>query len=122
MMDNTQQVISLDVDTTIDDWTDIWSMAYHEAITSFSIDLQKVILQGKNFEELLQKLQDADDTHKEQSIFRRGLDNLKGPLDKCKLVLDFTEPFLSMEPTAKTAVGVVQSVTTVRPDAAGLII
>ncbi|KAI1749273.1 hypothetical protein F4782DRAFT_310336 [Xylaria castorea] len=113
LTDNTQQVISLNPNTPAGQWTDVWSMAYHEAVASFSKDVQQVIMQGKNFEELLQKLEETDEANKGESIFRRGLDNLQKPLGTCKLVLDFAEPFLSMEPTAATAAGVVQGVTTV---------
>ncbi|KAI0968730.1 hypothetical protein F4678DRAFT_464345 [Xylaria arbuscula] len=92
---------------------DVWSIAYREAIASFSKDEQGQIKHDENFKDLLQKLNKIDEANKSESSFQRGLDRLQGPLKTCKLVLDFAAPFLSMEPTAATAVGVVQGVTTV---------
>ncbi|KAJ8131590.1 hypothetical protein O1611_g2033 [Lasiodiplodia mahajangana] len=113
LADNTQQVISLDSDTPTETWTDVWSIAYHEAIASFSEDAQKVIMQGRTFQELIRKLEATDNANKDESIFRRGLDNLRKPLETVELVLDITTPFLGMEPTAATAAGVVRAVITV---------
>ncbi|KAI0446340.1 hypothetical protein F4803DRAFT_504452 [Xylaria telfairii] len=111
--DNTQQVIALDSASPAERWRDVWTVAYREAVASFDKEVQGQIMHAQNFEHLLKRLDDMDEANKTGSAFRRGLDHLQGSLETCKMVLDFAAPFLSMEPTAATATGIVQGVTTI---------
>ncbi|KAI1174483.1 hypothetical protein F4777DRAFT_381795 [Nemania sp. FL0916] len=114
--DNTEQALSLASGAPVGQWQDagpdVWSAAYHIAMESLNENDRRQIMRHECFGELLKKLDEIDGAHKTKS-FQRGLDRLQGPLATCKLVLDFTAPFLGVEPTAATAVGVVQGVTTV---------
>lgn len=92
---------------------DIWSAAYSEAVHSMGEKVNSVILKGEKLETVLQKLQETNEDHADESLFRRGLRNLETPLHGLKLALDLTKPFLCFEPTASTAVGVVSCVTAV---------
>jgi hypothetical protein len=97
--------------------TDLWSAALREAINTYEPKLDIARFDGKTIAQLFTDLDTIDKSCTEQSIFRRGLAHLqsvRGPLDNFKVALDLVHPFLSFDPTAATAVGIVKGVTAVR--------
>jgi len=92
---------------------DLWSIAYREAVLSFGDEVKSDILMGERIEKLLTSLEETNEELAGDSLFRRGLRRLQGPLRNIKLALDIAHPVTSIEPTASTAVGVVSSVTAV---------
>ena len=94
-------------------FTDMWSAAYREAVFSFGDDVKSVILKGERIETLLKSLEETNEELAGDSLFRRGVRRLQGPLKNFKLALDMASPLASIEPTASTAVGVVSCVTAV---------
>ncbi|KAM5356709.1 hypothetical protein ACJ41O_003355 [Fusarium nematophilum] len=62
---------------------------------------------------LFSQLNEIDDTHRQQSLFRRGVDTVKPYLDGLHISLGFISPFAAGEPTAGTAIGLIQGVTSI---------
>lgn len=99
------------------DSTDLWSAALREAINTFEPRTDVAQFAGKTIAQLFTDLDTIDKSGTERSIFRRGLAHLqcvRGSLDNFKVALDLVHPFLSFDPTAATAVGIVRGVTAVR--------
>lgn len=95
---------------------DIWSDAYREAVQSLGEDIGMAILKGKNVAQLFMELEEFDKEATQESAFLRGvryLHTIQVPLERFKLALDLASPLTSIEPTASTVFGVVQSVTAV---------
>ena len=95
--------------------SDIWSMAYREAVKSFDrSDLP--LLEGKNVSQLFKSLEEIESDSTRDSAFTKGLNRLrklKPALETFQLVLDLATPLASIEPVATTVVGLTKSVTAV---------
>ncbi|KAL8927590.1 MAG: hypothetical protein Q9172_001300 [Xanthocarpia lactea] len=100
-------------DTVAYEPTDLWSAAYREAFSSLGEEEKSMISKGESIEKLFMTLEKTNEEFAGDSLFRRGLRRLQAPLTNIKLALDIASPLAAIEPTASTAVGVVQSVTAV---------
>ncbi|KAL8906672.1 MAG: hypothetical protein Q9171_006175 [Xanthocarpia ochracea] len=100
-------------DTVAYEPTDLWSAAYREAFSSLGEEEKSMISKGESIEKLFMTLAKTNEELAGDSLFRRGLQRLQAPLTNIKLALDIASPLAAIEPTASTAVGIVQSVTTV---------
>jgi hypothetical protein len=121
--DNVQakdNVVIVDVHADVAVPTDLWSTAYREAVLSFGEEVNTVLLTGERIENLLISLEETNEALAGDSLFRRGVQRLQGPLRNFKLALDIASPFTSIQPTVSTAVGVVSSVTAVSLPSAGV--
>ncbi len=114
--------VSIDQSTLDDDIgigvvsSDLWSVAFREAVDSFGKDIDVAILKGKNVEQLFRELVEIDKEATQESVFLRGvryLHSIQVPLERFKLALDLASPLTGLEPTVKTVFGVVTSVTVV---------
>ena len=106
-------VVSIRAAAGAADPQDLWSVAYREAVLSFTDQMKsEILVNGKAFE-LLTSLGETNKELRDDSLFRRGLQRLQGPLRNTKLALDLVRPVASIDPTASTALGVVSSVTAV---------
>lgn len=106
-------VVSNQVATGAADPQDLWSVAYREAVLSFPDEMKSGILANGKVSELFTSLGETNKELIVNSLFRRGLQRLQGPLGNIKLGLDIVRPVASIDPTASTALGVVSSVTAV---------
>ena len=96
--------------------SDLWSAAYREAVQNLGDQIDIATLEGKNVAQLFRELEDIEKEATHESAFLRGaryLRSIKGPLERCKLVLDLASPLTGIEPTAATVFGLVRSVTVV---------
>lgn len=96
--------------------TDLWSVAYREAIQNLGDDIDIALLKGRNVAELFVELQQIDEDATKESAFVRGIRHLhrvQVPLERFKLALDLANPLASLDPIAMTVFGVVRSVTAV---------
>jgi hypothetical protein len=99
--------------------TDVWSVAFREAIDGLGAELDVAILKGRHIEQLFKELEEIDEKATQESAFLRGLKHLHAvrvPLETFKLALDVTSPVAAFEPVSSTVFGVVRSVTAVSPD------
>jgi len=106
--------VRFDIDTVITS-SDIWSMAYREAVDSLGKDINIAILKGENVAQLFRQLEEIEKDGQE-SVFLRGvkyLHSLQVPLERFKLALDLATPLTNIEPTTATVFAVVRSVTAV---------
>jgi hypothetical protein len=106
-------IICFRVDCTAE-FSDLWSVAYHEAVTSLGEEVKGRIMNDEKIDELFAILEEKNDQSARDSLFRRGSRKLRLPLENFKLALDIASPLASIALTASTAVGVVKSVTAVR--------
>lgn len=96
--------------------SDLWSAAYREAVESLSEEIDIAALEGKNVAQLFNELEEIETGTTNESVFLRGLKRLRAlepALQNLKLALDLASPLAHLEPTARTVVGVVSSVTAV---------
>ncbi|WPH01822.1 Hypothetical protein R9X50_00467600 [Acrodontium crateriforme] len=104
-----------DIETESDS-QDVWSAAFREAVNSLGTDIDVAILQGRNIEQILRKLEQMDEDATQTSGFKRGikyLHSIQIPLEGFKLALDLASPFAGLDPTAKAVFGVVTGVTAI---------
>lgn len=95
--------------------SDLWSAAYREAVESLCDEIDITSLEGKNVAQLLKDLEDTEKGVTQESTIMRGwkrLRDLEPALQNVKLALDLASP-LAIEPTARTVIGVVSTVTAV---------
>ena len=110
-----QRSTRADVDSEVVS-SDLWSLAYREAIDSFGEEIDVAILMSSNVAHLFNGLEEIDKDATKDSAFLRGvayLHSIKVPLEKFKLAIDLASPLSRLDPTAMTVVGVVSSVTAV---------
>ncbi|KAG9231371.1 hypothetical protein BJ875DRAFT_506721 [Amylocarpus encephaloides] len=96
--------------------SDIWSVAYREAVDSLGKDIDVAILKGENVAQLFSHLEEIDKEATQESVFLRGvryLHSLQVPLEKFKLALDLASPLTNIEPTSTMVFGVVRGVTAI---------
>lgn len=96
--------------------SDLWSAAYREAVESLGEEIDIAALEGKKVAQLFKELEELENGATHESAFLRGLKRLRDlepALQKLKLALDLASPLANLEPTARTVVGVVSSVTAV---------
>ncbi|KAF2872642.1 hypothetical protein BDV95DRAFT_392285 [Massariosphaeria phaeospora] len=96
--------------------SDLWSVAYCEAVKSFGKDVHVDILEAHNIAVLFTKLENTNEDKTHGSIFLRGVARLRSmqvPLETLRLGLDLTSPLSGIDPMTSTVFGVVRSVTAV---------
>lgn len=96
--------------------SDLWSAAYYEAVESFGEKIDVAALEGKDVAQLFKELVEIERGATNESSFLRGVKRLRAiepGLQNLKLALDLASPLANFEPTARTVVGVVSSVTAV---------
>lgn len=93
--------------------TDLWSAAYHGAILSLGKEVDSVLLEGEWIGLLLASLEETNEELAVESLFRRGVQRVHGPLKNFKFALDLASPLASFHPVAISAVSVVSGVTAV---------
>ena len=99
-------------DALPNDVSDRWTAAYNQAVSEVDNDIRAALV-GRSLEQLFENLNDFNEKHKTQSIFRRGMERIQKPLQFLDIALSTTEPLASFDPAASTAFGLVRSVTTV---------
>lgn len=95
--------------------SETWSPAYREAVESFE-GLDISLLEGKNLEQLFQKLEDDGEEAEDKLTFSKGVQFLKKnkvPLENLKLTLEVVSPIASLDPVAGAVVGAIKGVTAV---------
>lgn len=92
--------------------SDQWTKAYDEAVAQLDEETRALVSKGRDLQQLFDGLNETNEAHKSQSIFRRGLNRLQGPVQNFNLVLNIASPLAGLDPTSSAAVGVVESVTT----------
>ncbi|MCJ1322150.1 hypothetical protein MMC15_007496 [Xylographa vitiligo] len=104
-----------DIDSVVF-YSDLWSVAYRDAVHNLGKDIDLAILKGKNVAEFFRELEETDKEATQESAFLRGVKYLRSiqvALERFKLALDLASPLTSIEPTATTVFGVVSCVTAV---------
>lgn len=94
--------------------SDLWSLAYREAVESLGKDLNAAVLNGNNVAQLFKQLGELDSDVTQDSAFLRGvkyLRELRVPLERFKMALDLSAPLTKATPLIGTACGIVQGVT-----------
>lgn len=99
--------------TTRVDTADPWSAAYEEAVAQLDEEMHALVSRGRDLVELFDNLNESNDMQKSHSIIRRGLERLQTPIKYMNVALTIASPLASANPIASTAIGIVQSVTTV---------
>lgn len=112
-MENPNNSVLAKADANTDLSTDLWSVAYHEALLSFGEEVNLAILKGQNIKDLLTGLEKTNEELAGESLFRRGVQRLQNPMKYIKLALDLASPLARLQPIASTAVGVLSLVTAV---------
>ncbi|KAK3311403.1 uncharacterized protein B0T15DRAFT_490017 [Chaetomium strumarium] len=85
------------------------SSAYRAALSTFSADERHKLAQRDTIRSLFQQLNELDEAHLEQSQFRKGVKAVTPHLERVNATIDFISPFVSIEPTAGTAIGLVKA-------------
>ncbi|EEA22900.1 hypothetical protein TMatcc_001762 [Talaromyces marneffei ATCC 18224] len=94
--------------------SDLWSVAYREAVESFGKELDVAILEAGSVMELFTNLEEIEKgiTQKDTFVRRLGyLQSVQGPIETFKLALDLASPAANINLTASTVVGIVKNVT-----------
>ena len=90
------------------------SAAYREALDSFDKRTVQAIQQADSMGDLIKNLDRKRDELNQKSWFLRGLHLLHEPLRKLDPLLPLGKAFASIDPTAATALGIVEAVIGVR--------
>lgn len=92
--------------------SELRNQAYHQACTTREHSEQQ-LLSGASFEELLRDLQREDEEHEQVSLFQKGVHRLSPVLNGVNSMLSLANPISSIEPSASSALAIVQIVTNV---------
>ncbi|PTB63085.1 hypothetical protein BBK36DRAFT_146201 [Trichoderma citrinoviride] len=92
--------------------SDVSESAYRKAWSSLTEE-QKEQLTEDGIRKLFDQLRDADQTHQDQSLLRKGLKVVSPYLDRLRITIDFISPFASMNPAAGTALGLIKGVNSI---------
>ncbi len=96
--------------------SDVWSVAYREAVASLGTDIDITILKADSVADLFRQLEQVGKDATQESVFWRGvryLQTLQVPLEKFKLALDLADPLTSIDAKLGSVFGVVKTVTAV---------
>jgi hypothetical protein len=100
----------------MNNYTDLLSAAYREAVDSYGKDIDVAILKGSSAAQLLEKLKIVDKEATQELVFLLGVAYLRSIqvlLERFKLALDLASPLGSLDPTALTVLSVVRSLTAI---------
>ncbi|KAH7035969.1 uncharacterized protein B0I36DRAFT_265433 [Microdochium trichocladiopsis] len=78
-------------------------------------DVARDVVMASNVHDIHQifaRLGDAEAAHKKESLIRRGMSRLRGPLTWLDAALSAASPLAALEPTASSAFGIARGVTT----------
>ncbi|TFB01752.1 hypothetical protein CCMA1212_006451 [Trichoderma ghanense] len=92
--------------------SDVSEFAHRKAWSSLTEE-QRGQLTEDSIRKLFDQLRDADQTHQEQSLLRKGLNVVSPYLDRLRITIDFISPFASMNPAAGTALGLIKGVNSI---------
>jgi hypothetical protein len=89
--------------------------AYRAAWTKLSDEEQALLIQDADIKELFLELEKTNKNHAHDNVLRRGMIALKPWLQGIQGVINISQPFLSLEPTASNATGLVSGCLSVSP-------
>lgn len=92
---------------------DPWSTAYNEALSQFDAEVRELLGRERDLEAAFDKLSEANNMHKDQSVSRRVAEKLQTPLSYLDMSLGITSPLAGLDPASGAAFGIIQSVTSV---------
>ncbi|KXJ86797.1 hypothetical protein Micbo1qcDRAFT_125400 [Microdochium bolleyi] len=93
---------------------DRWTTAFAEAMAGLDDVARGVVMASSvhDIHQIFARLDDAESAHKKDSLIRRGMSRVRGPLTWLDAALSAASPFAALEPTASSAFGIARGVTT----------
>ncbi|ATY62351.1 wd-repeat protein [Cordyceps militaris] len=94
--------------------------AYDEALSQVDEKIRRVVSQDRDLEELFDSLSAANNKQKEESMIRRGLEKLEGPIKGVNTAIKISSPFAGFNPAASAGLNMLQGVTTLAVGVLGM--
>ncbi|OAQ96024.1 hypothetical protein LLEC1_03761 [Akanthomyces lecanii] len=106
---------------TIEHSQSVWTAAYGEALSLLDEEKRVVVNKGQDLEELFDNLNDTNTRQKNESILRRGMRKVQGPIKFVNSAVTMSAPLAGfINPTASAAFTITQSVTTLAVGVCGM--